>query len=83
MVAQAKPEDFPQAWQIAVEDESSATEESGMIRKAHLMIDRRYRWVILALLGTTLLGFCSGVADRGLATPGLDPGADASRDAGH
>ncbi len=40
-----------------------------MIQKARLMIDRRYRWLILALLGTTLLGFVAGWLVRGLRHP--------------
>jgi micrococcal nuclease len=44
-----------------------------MIRKAHLMIGRRYRWVILALLGTTLLGFVAGWLVRGLRHPTASP----------
>jgi micrococcal nuclease len=40
-----------------------------MIRKADLMIDRRTRWVILALLGTTLLGFVAGWLIRGPGHP--------------
>jgi micrococcal nuclease len=40
-----------------------------MIRKVHLLIDRRSRWVMLALLGTTLLGFVAGWHVRGLGHP--------------
>jgi micrococcal nuclease len=49
-----------------------------MLGKVHLMIDRRSRWVIVALLGTTLLGFVAGWLVRGLdfptaSTPGQTP----------
>jgi micrococcal nuclease len=40
-----------------------------MISKARLMIDPRYRWLMLALLGTTLLGFVAGWIARGLRHP--------------
>ena len=55
-----------------------------MIQKARLMIDRRYRWLILALLGDDPAGICRGMACEGAAPPYcLHTGADASRDMGY